>query len=109
MSWVGVAIEKRGQDARAPNLIEICGQGRANGLRQQCHMPVIWMVETGDYLGTGRLEPRDFFFSSRRRHTRCLRDWSSDVCSSDLDDLLHIESPPMPHPNLAGRVVRVIV
>src|SRR5437899_7218552 len=28
-----------------------------------------------------------FFFSSRRRHTRCLSDWSSDVCSSDL--LLH--------------------
>src|SRR5947199_5129379 len=24
-----------------------------------------------------------FFFSSRRRHTRCLSDWSSDVCSSD--------------------------
>src|SRR2546422_5358264 len=29
-----------------------------------------------------------FFFSSRRRHTRCSRDWSSDVCSSDL-------SPPV--------------
>src|SRR5438128_6252592 len=26
-----------------------------------------------------------FFFSSRRRHTRCYRDWSSDVCSSDLN------------------------
>src|SRR5690349_23527394 len=25
-----------------------------------------------------------FFFSSTRRHTRSLRDWSSDVCSSDL-------------------------
>src|SRR5205814_7497971 len=25
-----------------------------------------------------------FFFASRRRHTRCLSDWSSDVCSSDL-------------------------
>src|SRR6266498_4252472 len=25
-----------------------------------------------------------FFFSSRRRHTRCGRDWSSNVCSSDL-------------------------
>src|SRR5690349_12795785 len=30
-----------------------------------------------------------FFFSSRRRHTRSLRDWSSDVCSSDL-----IAGPP---------------
>src|SRR2546429_5127111 len=28
-----------------------------------------------------------FFFSSRRRHTRCSRDWSSDVCSSDLNEL----------------------
>src|SRR5256884_3153138 len=28
-----------------------------------------------------------FFFSSRRRHTRCSRDWSSDVCSSDLKRL----------------------
>src|SRR5690554_7146081 len=27
-----------------------------------------------------------FFFSSRRRHTRCGRDWSSDVCSSDLSN-----------------------
>src|SRR5262245_56225352 len=40
-----------------------------------------------------------FFFSSRRRHTRCLSDWSSDVCSSDLtggnlaeilDNLAHV-------------------
>src|SRR5436305_10443335 len=35
-----------------------------------------------------------FFFSSRRRHTRCGRDWSSDVCSSDLigstDSLLYV-------------------
>src|SRR5436309_11667310 len=29
-----------------------------------------------------------FFFSSRRRHTRFSRDWSSDVCSSDLEDIL---------------------
>src|SRR5207247_4908946 len=29
-----------------------------------------------------------FFFSSRRRHTRSTRDWSSDVCSSDLRTFL---------------------
>src|SRR2546422_5553141 len=29
-----------------------------------------------------------FFFSSRRRHTRCSRDWSSDVCSSDLSAIV---------------------
>src|SRR3712207_6881105 len=35
-----------------------------------------------------------FFFSSRRRHTRYWRDWSSDVCSSDLEiveDIRHSE------------------
>src|SRR3712207_1347103 len=36
-----------------------------------------------------------FFFSSRRRHTRYWRDWSSDVCSSDLSD-------PIPCPPLNG-------
>src|SRR5947199_4733911 len=30
-----------------------------------------------------------FFSSSRRRHTRCLSDWSSDVCSSDLAEWGH--------------------
>src|SRR2546429_3574137 len=36
-----------------------------------------------------------FFFSSRRRHTRCSRDWSSDVCSSDLrqPDLREFSKP----------------
>src|SRR5207249_5822111 len=45
-----------------------------------------------------------FFFSSRRRHTRSKRDWSSDVCSSDLhlfDDWLRHDlrqpiCPPQP-------------
>src|SRR5262245_64517130 len=37
----------------------------------------------------------DFFFSSRRRHTRCLSDWSSDVCSSDLSSMT-TPSGPMP-------------
>src|SRR5690606_40650430 len=32
-----------------------------------------------------------FFFSSRRRHTRFSRDWSSDVCSSDLYNCVHIQ------------------
>src|SRR5207249_7407384 len=41
-----------------------------------------------------------FFFSSRRRHTRSKRDWSSDVCSSDLfpgqgRSLFH-QVPPRP-------------
>src|ERR1039458_10813209 len=32
----------------------------------------------------GKEDVGPLFFSSRRRHTRCLSDWSSDVCSSDL-------------------------
>src|SRR2546429_6845034 len=39
-----------------------------------------------------------FFFSSRRRHTRCSRDWSSDVCSSDL--LAPTESAEVDTPGL---------
>src|SRR5438874_8207366 len=35
-----------------------------------------------------------FFFSSRRRHTRSLRDWSSDVCSSDLERRSLARRPP---------------
>src|SRR5688500_9368634 len=34
-----------------------------------------------------RRRPRDFFFSRRRRHTRLQGDWSSDVCSSDLQPI----------------------
>src|SRR3712207_8662410 len=37
-----------------------------------------------------------FFFSSRRRHTRYWRDWSSDVCSSDLHRLRKILGMPTP-------------
>src|SRR5207245_2990769 len=35
-----------------------------------------------------RLTVHIIFFSSRRRHTSCYRDWSSDVCSSDLSGSL---------------------
>src|SRR3712207_7009229 len=37
-----------------------------------------------DAYGLGEAASRRFFFSSRRRHTIYWRDWSSDVCSSDL-------------------------
>src|SRR5690606_41027120 len=39
-----------------------------------------------------------FFFSSRRRHTRFSRDWSSDVCSSDLAKAPQPEPPSPPAP-----------
>src|SRR5690349_25124562 len=44
------------------------------------------------------------FFSSRRRHTRSLRDWSSDVCSSDLPTLQPVADTVLrsePEPGIA--------
>src|SRR3712207_5230327 len=51
-----------------------------------------------------------FFFSSRRRHTRYWRDWSSDVCSSDLH-VLDVECLPHPlgvHPHELVHLLRVL-
>src|SRR3712207_7145894 len=58
-------------------------------------------VERLQCAGTGL---RSFFFSSRRRHTRYWRDWSSDVCSSDLGTKRE-GSPDLPEPSrgAAGR------
>src|ERR1041385_9183698 len=58
-------------------------------------IPVDWYTAALGTLALGRARQEElrkvrawvlvhFFFSSRRRHTRCSRDWSSDVCSSDL-------------------------
>src|SRR5256884_3873920 len=47
-----------------------------------------------------------FFFSSRRRHTRCSRDWSSDVCSSDLAGYLK-RIPPAAVARLRWRVINI--
>src|SRR5690606_10041631 len=44
-----------------------------------------------------------FFFSSRRRHTRFSRDWSSDVCSSDLEGTLAIKPSEGSGGNLFSR------
>src|SRR5690606_40893762 len=43
-----------------------------------------------------------FFFSSRRRHTRFSRDWSSDVCSSDLGLVLGEEAAGLADALTAG-------
>src|SRR5690606_39493625 len=60
-----------------------------------------------------------FFFSSRRRHTRFSRDWSSDVCSSDLnedgqvqhiyllDKALGFEKIGTISPNLAEKIIEL--
>src|SRR3712207_8781172 len=54
---------------------------------------------------------QNFFFSSRRRHTRYWRDWSSDVCSSDLTEPPpSVTSPWRRRGRTAGRwTLRVVV
>src|SRR5207249_7120321 len=54
-----------------------------------------------DRTAEGTAKCKLFFFSSRRRHTRSKRDWSSDVCSSDLqvaERLVGPQGPPRPRP-----------
>src|SRR5947207_7248457 len=46
-----------------------------------------WSGDTWRTTSPARSMSYFFFFSSRRRHTRSLCDWSSDVCSSDLTSL----------------------
>src|SRR5437763_14142947 len=49
------------------------------------------------------LSCNSFFFSSRRRHTRYIGDWSSDVCSSDLTDPERARvRRPVPRPRGGG-------
>jgi len=55
------------------------------GYHWQCRCDSRLAVHVVDYVGIlSVVSCLCFFFSSRRRHTRSLCDWSSDVCSSDL-------------------------
>src|SRR5262249_56141653 len=51
-------------------------------------------------------ESASCFFSSRRRHTRLVSDWSSDVCSSDLAEVGH-RGVGIGEPCLGGGILRV--
>src|SRR2546429_1584477 len=66
---------------------EIRGVGAGAILKSLHERGLIDIVGRGEGLGRplmyGTTPSFLFFFSSRRRHTRCSRDWSSDVCSSD--------------------------
>src|SRR5437879_10475343 len=53
--------------------------------------------------------PMYFFFSSRRRHTRYIGDWSSDVCSSDLEVLERGWFAPLLAALRAGRIGMVTI
>src|SRR5437660_8678998 len=55
----------------------------------------------------GALVVSFFFFSSRRRHTRWPRDWSSDVCSSDLPGAARSLRRARGRPYLSGLARRV--
>src|SRR5947209_6385016 len=76
-----------------------------------------WMT-AAQQAATGASNPGTFCFSSRRRHTRYWRDWSSDVCSSDLNvavlaqdvvrSLFPFEDPIGKEIKIEGRPFRVV-
>src|SRR5207245_5143797 len=79
------------QERRAVSGLLAGGRGLCIWLRRGCggcnvSTPHLLVFDHFLLLGvfTDELVLDIFFFSSRRRHTRCYRDWSSDVCSSDL-------------------------
>src|SRR5699024_11448708 len=64
------------------------------------HHEVLWRLIRSD---DARFRFSLFFFSSRRRHTSSKRDWSSDVCSSDLG----LASQPLERsPTIVRRTIR---
>src|SRR2546429_12214 len=69
-----------------------------------CHLKNIWTAplpaetELSRQMTTSTTSIDIIFFPSRRRHTRCSRDWSSDVCSSDLS-----RKRPQPFPQLVDQ------
>src|SRR5690554_4367488 len=100
-----LAMDDREKTAKESNPILImsdsCARGTAQQIRQLAGMRGLMAKPSGEIIETPiRSNFREglnvlqyfisthgarkgFFFSSRRRHTRCGRDWSSDVCSSD--------------------------
>src|SRR2546429_1471033 len=68
-------------DARACFTAIIHAMGNAMHLKTSA---IVLLDHTHDAMANRMAARIGCFFSSRRRHTRCSRDWSSDVCSSDL-------------------------
>src|SRR6266496_2594655 len=95
MSVVAVSLKKKKNDEQV-NIVQHRIIRQANRLLD-FKTPQLKVTTLADIPSGTRMDAFGsvtFFFSSRRRHTRSLRDWSSDVCSSDLarvrdDELLH--------------------
>src|SRR6202043_2838494 len=79
---------------------------KTNSSRRRC-LQRLWAATRGTRWASARAREtcpsRSLFFSSRRRHTRCVRDWSSDVCSSDLPEPSFFRRQPRPRPDLCCR------
>src|SRR2546429_2513003 len=72
--------------------VTVDSQDRVYCFNRSTEHPVVVFDRDGSYLSSWAagvvafphtIRVDDLVFSSRRRHTRCSRDWSSDVCSSD--------------------------
>src|SRR2546429_2270574 len=72
---------RRPSKARAFTLVDLLVVVGIIGVLIEILLPAISRARTA----SRRVVCLSVFFSSRRRHTRCSRDWSSDVCSSDLN------------------------
>src|SRR5436190_4877484 len=63
-----------------------------------------FLLSASDQYACSKAGWMSFFFSSRRRHTRSLCDWSSDVCSSDLTRRATRSARLLPLPQVGRRV-----
>src|SRR5687768_5745704 len=72
-SLVGSPVSVQNHEPLLAALAKHDEKAAARGMRFHFRQPIAYAEEL----------LQRFFFSSRRRHTRCSRDWSSDVCSSD--------------------------
>src|ERR1039458_10545002 len=83
----GIEVSKRlGRqiDLLLTDVVKAGMNGREMADRIHTILPQLRVVFMSGYTEHA-LTQNGLVFSSRRRHTRCLSDWSSDVCSSDLD------------------------